>query len=197
VLCGFLGCDRRPFNPLLVALPRMLRVRPVDEAGERLGQLVRLAAAEARRPGAGSDCVLLRLGELMFVEMLRVHLSGPGGREVGFLAGLRDPPVGEALMLLHAEPAHHWSLAELSRRVGRSRSALSDRFAELVGLAPMQYLARWRMQLAAKRLAEGRAKVSAIASDVGYESEAAFCRAFKKLVGTAPAAWRRQHRGAS
>jgi len=142
VLCGFLGCDRRPFNPLLVAPPRMLRVRPVDEAGERLGQLVRLAAAGA---GRWKRFVLLRLGELMFVEMLRVHLSGPGGREVGFLAGLRDPPVGEALMLLHAEPAHDWSPAESSRCDGRARSALSDRFAELVGHGPMQYLARWRI----------------------------------------------------
>lgn len=192
VLCGFLGCDRRPFNPLLATLPRMLRIRPNDEAGARLSQLVRFAVAEARRQDVGSDCVLLRLGELIFVEMLRVHLSTAGERETGLLAGLRDSAVGQALVLLHADPAHSWTLAELSRRVGRSRSALAYRFTELIGLAPMHYLAQWRMQMAAQRLSQDEAKVSAIAGEVGYESEAAFTRAFKKLVGVAPGTWRRE-----
>jgi AraC-like DNA-binding protein len=113
--------------------------------------------------------------------------------QTGWLAGLRDPLIGRAVALLHERPAQAWTLARLAGEVGYSRSALADRFTHFVGDAPMQYLTRWRMQLAARRLADGTEKVSAVAGEVGYESEAAFSRAFKKVAGVAPATWRRRH----
>jgi len=197
VLCGFLGCDAFPFNPILTELPRMLRIHPTGEAGARLSQLVRFAIGEAQRHGPGSGCVLLRLGELLFVEMLRVHLGSGDSVRRGWLTSLRDPTVGRALVLLHRDPAHDWSLDELSRKAGRSRSVLSERFTELLGEPPMQYLLRWRMQLAARLLSEGDAKVATVATEVGYQSEAAFCRAFKKVVGVAPTSWRHGERQTS
>jgi AraC-like DNA-binding protein len=188
-VCGFLGCDARPFNPLLAALPRMLRVA----SGEGpLRELVRIAVAESGEPRPGGEALLARLSEMMFVEAVRRHLEGLPEEATGWLAGLRDACVGRALAALHARPAHAWTLEELSREAGLSRSALHERFTRLVGQPPMQYLARWRIQLASGLLARGTGKVAAVALDVGYESEAAFSRAFKRLVGAPPATWRRQ-----
>jgi AraC-like DNA-binding protein len=171
LVCGFLGCDARPFNPLLAALPRVLHVRRACAPAEGpLGKLVDLTVAEAREKRAGGASVRLRLSELMFVEVVRQHLATLPAAQTG------------------------WTLPRLAREAGGSRSTLADRFTQLVGQPPMRYLACWRMQLAAKLLADGGAKVSAIASDVGYDSEAAFSRAFKKIVGVAPATWR-QRRG--
>ena len=191
LICGFLGCDVLPYNPALAALPRALVVRPGETGGERLRQLVEMVVLEAEEAGAGSACVLLRLGELLFVEVVRRHLAALTGEARGWLAGLRDPFVGRALQLLHARPHEPWTLASLAAGAGLSRSALAERFQQLVGQPPMQYLARWRMQCAARLLADGEAKVAAVAHAVGYESEAAFSRAFKKLVGVSPASWRR------
>ncbi len=192
VVCGFLGCDARPFNPLLAALPRMLVVRGERGGGvDWLEQFVRIAVAESTRKRLGGECVLARLSELMFVEILRRHLSSLPEGERGWLAGLRDPVVGRALGLLHGQPAAAWSLEDLAREVGASRSSFADRFAQFVGQPPMQYLARWRMQVAAGLLARGTASVAEVAAKVGYDSEAAFSRAFKKHVGTAPGEWRR------
>jgi AraC-like DNA-binding protein len=192
LICGFLGCDERPFNPLLAALPRMLvsRTRPGDDGA--LASLARLALRETREPGAGSQGVLARVSELLFVEVVRQHLAGLGADDTGWLAGLRDPFVGRALAELHARPEHAWGLPELARAAGLSRSALAERFTALVGRAPMQYLAGWRMQLAAGLLGEGSRSVAEVAARVGYGSEAAFSRAFKKALCASPAAWRRQ-----
>ncbi|MGH7806308.1 MAG: helix-turn-helix transcriptional regulator, partial [Candidatus Binatia bacterium] len=128
---------------------------------------------------------------LMFVEVVRRHLAAQTANETGWLAGLRDPEVGRALACLHERPAFDWTLESLASGVGISRSKLADRFAHFVGQPPMQYLARWRMQLATRLLAERDAKVGAVAAEVGYESESAFSRAFKKIVGTSPGAWRK------
>jgi AraC-like DNA-binding protein len=192
VLCGFLGCDVRPFNPVLATLPSLLHVRGTTD-GERggLGALVQLAVAETRERRPGGHAVMLRLSELLFVEVVRHHLQNAPSRQRGWLAGLRDPLVGRALATLHGRPADPWTLGRLAREVGASRSTLAERFTRFAGAPPMQYLARWRMQLAARRLAEDTAKVSAIALEVGYESEAAFSRAFKRVVGASPDAWRR------
>ncbi len=192
VFCGFLGCDALPFNPALAALPQLVHLRPPRAGVDHVGALIALAAAESREPKAGGRSVLLRIGELMFVEVVRRYLSSASADEGGWLAGLRDPLVGRALASLHQEPARQWTLEELAREVGTSRSVLTERFTLLVGRPPMQYLAAWRIQLASRRLADGATKVSAIAREVGYESEAAFSRAFKRLTGTAPAAWRRR-----
>jgi AraC-like DNA-binding protein len=191
LVCGFLGCDVRPFNPLLASLPPVVHLRrPRGRQGDRLGPLIEFALAESRERRSGGQCVLLRLSELMFVEVLRRYLAELKDARSGWLAGLRDAEVGRALALLHAQPARAWTLEGLARAAALSRSTLAERFAQLVGQPPMQYLARWRMQIAARQLAEG-AKVRAVALDVGYESEAAFSRAFKKIVGVAPAGWRR------
>jgi AraC-like DNA-binding protein len=189
LFCGFLGCDARPFNPLLAALPRVLHARA--QGGGALRQFIDAAVEEssARRPGGES--VLARLSELMFVEVVRRHLEARPAGGTGWLAGLRDDHVGRALAALHRRPEHAWTLDELARRAGLSRSSLAERFVELVGHPPMQYLARWRMQLAAGLLAGGSASVAQVADEVGYASEAAFSRAFKKIVGVPPAAWRR------
>ena len=194
LVCGFLGCDVRPFNPLLATLPRLLRVRRTGSgADDSLDRLVELTVSEARDRRPGGECVRLRLGELMFVEVVRRHLAALPREQRGWLAGLRDPVVGRALGLLHERPAHPWTLEELARAAGASRSVLAERFAHFVEDPPMQYLTRWRMQIAARLLAEGTRKVSAVALEVGYDSEAAFSRAFKKAAGVPPATWRRRH----
>ncbi|MET0850177.1 MAG: AraC family transcriptional regulator [Candidatus Rokuibacteriota bacterium] len=193
LVCGFLGCDVHPFNPLLAALPRVLPVRQAFALGDPLGRLIELTIAESQERRAGSECVRLRLSELMFVEVVRRHLAALPEQQTGWLAGLRDRTVGRALAVLHDRPGDAWSLEGLAREAGLSRSALAERFANLVGEPPMQYLTRWRMQVAARLLADGETKVSAVGLQVGYDSEAAFSRAFKKATGVPPAAWRIHH----
>jgi AraC-like DNA-binding protein len=192
IVCGFLGCDARPFNPLLAALPRMLRVRDREGTpGAWLSRFMEVAEAEARSARPGGEGVLARLSELMFVEVIRRHLEALPPDRTGWLAGLRDPHVGKALAALHGRPGHAWTLDGLGREAGLSRSALAERFAALVGEPPIQYLGRWRMQVAAGLLTTTHDSIAAIGARVGYASEAAFSRAFRKLVGVPPAAWRR------
>lgn len=190
VVCGFLACDARPFNPLLAALPRILHVRRQGtDQDAMLDHFMSCALAESRAPRAGGEVVLARLSELMFVEVVRQYVGSIAPSSPGWISGLRDEIVGRALAALHARPAHPWTLEELARQVGASRSALAERFTAHVAVPPMQYLAQWRMQLAAALLA-GPTPLAQIASDVGYGSEAALSRAFKKIVGVAPATWR-------
>ncbi|MBA1147664.1 AraC family transcriptional regulator [Ectothiorhodospiraceae bacterium WFHF3C12] len=191
LVCGFLGCDGRPFNPVLAALPRLVRI-PASAASEHdpLGGLVDFAVRESHSDQGGGRCVLLRLAEMMFVEVLRRYLATAPADAKGWLASLRDPLVGCALRLLHGSPAAAWTLDRLAREAGTSRTVLAERFSVLVGEPPMAYLTRWRMQLAARQLADGPCKVHAVARAVGYESEAAFSRAFKRTVGVAPSRWR-------
>jgi len=193
-VCGFLGCDRRPFNPLLAALPRLMHVRSMADGWH--GGFVRQLTDESRLGRPGADTVLTRLAELMFIEVLRRYLEDLPPGQTGWLAGLRDEIVGRALSLLHARPAHHWTLESLAREVASSRSNLAKRFGDLVGQPPMQYLAKWRIQVAANLLVQTGAKVASIGSEVGYDSEAAFSRAFKKATGLAPGAWRGARRTA-
>jgi len=190
LVCGFLGCDALPFNPVLTTLPALMRVRLRGDSNSRLHALLDFAVAESNCASPGSRSVLLRIAELVFLEVLRSYLTTESDNRASWLAGLRDVVVGRALARLHAEPARAWTLPDLAREVGASRSVLAERFASFVGYPPMSYLTHWRMQLAASRLAAGAAPVSAVASDVGYESEAAFCRAFKKVTGVTPASWR-------
>jgi AraC-like DNA-binding protein len=190
LVCGFLACDAQPFNPLLDNLP------PVIKAGRSgkgdvswLGEFIRLARAETSNKRAGGEGVLAKLSELMFIEVVRRYLEGLPPEKSGWLAGLRDPSVGKALSLMHGRPAHCWTIEELARDVGASRSVLAERFAELVGLPPMHYLANWRMQIASGLL-NGGVNIATVAAETGYGSEAAFSRAFKKMVGVSPSAWR-------
>ena len=196
VVCCFLGCDERPFNPLLTALPAVIHLAAAAPGARApwLGTLLNIAAGESGSGRAGSENVLARLSELMFVAAIRQYVETLPPTQTGWLAGLRDPVVGQALAALHGAPCEPWTVKRLSRAVGLSRSVLAERFTDMVGHPPMHYLARWRMQLASGLLIEGGG-VAAVAAAVGYESEAAFSRAFKKLVGQAPARWRR-HMGA-
>jgi len=191
LICGFFSCDVRPFNPLLESLPRFMRFgRDSLASHSLLDEFIRFATAEMGNKRAGSQSVLNRLSELMFVEIIRLYMDQLEGSNTGWLAGLRDPLVGRALTLLHARPSHAWTLEQLASEAAASRSVLADRFNDLVGYPPIQYLTRWRMQIAARRLMDPGARVAAVAHEVGYESEAAFSRAFKKFVGQSPGQWR-------
>lgn len=196
LICGFLGCDARPFNPLLQSLPRLLHVPRAPGVGGPADAFIRMALAESREKRIGAAGMLSRLGELMFAELVRRHLESLPQDSGGWLAGLRDRHVGRALALLHAEPRRDWSLEQLAREAGLSRSAFAARFTGFVGLAPMQYLKRWRLQLAAAQLADGADSIAEIGTRAGYDSEAAFSRAFRNAVGMPPGEWRRQSRAA-
>jgi AraC-like DNA-binding protein len=190
-VCGFLGCDVRPFNPLLGMLPRLLHMpRPAGTRSDLLERLIDLTLAETQTRNPGGESIRLGLSELIFIEVIRRYAATRTADETGWLAGLQDPAVGRALALLHESPAESWTLDMLAGRIGMSRSVLAERFARLVGYPPMQYLTNWRMQLAARQLSDGRKKVAEIGRDVGYESEAAFSRTFKRVAGHSPAAWR-------
>ena len=191
LICGFFSCDVRPFNPLLDSLPRFMRVgRDSLASHSLLDEFIRFATTEMRNKRAGSQSVLNRLSELMFVEVIRLYMDQLEGGNTGWLAGLRDPLVGRALTLLHARPSRAWTLEQLASEAAASRSVLADRFNDLVGYPPIQYLTRWRMQIAARRLMDPTARIASVAHEVGYESEAAFSRAFKKFVGQSPGQWR-------
>jgi AraC-like DNA-binding protein len=191
LVCGFLGCDSHPFNPLLANLPRMIHMKKeLAHDGALLEHLIRVAVLESVARRAGSECMLARLSELLFIEVVRSHLSTLPNETPGWLAGLRDEIIGRSLSALHDRPAQAWSLEDLAKEVGLSRSMLAERFHHYVGLPPMQYLARWRMQLAASLLSGTNLNLSDVADRVGYGSEAALSRAFKRLVGVAPSAWR-------
>jgi AraC-like DNA-binding protein len=190
-VCGYLGWDSRPFNPLINALPRVIR-SPLSQATRGwLTGLLDVAIRESVIRGAGSEAMLARLAELMFVEVMRSHIESLPEHARGWFAGLRDPQIGAALALIHGRPAHPWSLDVLAREVGMSRSAFAEHFNSYVGIPPMQYLARWRAQVASVLLDNRKVTIAEVAEEVGYQSEAAFNRAFKRHVGVAPGAWRR------
>jgi AraC-like DNA-binding protein len=198
VVCGFLGLDARPFNPLLAALPPVLHL-----AGAMLGpdswvaSFLRAAVVESSRKGPGGEAVLERMSEMLFVEVLRRYLEALPAGETGWLAGMRDPSIGRVLSLLHERPGASWTLERMADEAALSRSTLHERFVHFIGQPPMQYLTQWRMQVAARMLRDTRAKLIEVALAVGYESEAAFSRAFKRAVGVAPGAWRVERRTGS
>ena len=191
-VCGFLGCDARPFNPLLASLPALMCVR-TPMSGGWVTDLFRLALTEGSTKRPGGDTVLAKISELMFVEVLRRHIEGLPEDSRGWLSGLRDPHVGTALRLIHGRPTEPWTLDQLAQEAGLSRTAFASRFTEFVEVPPMQYVARWRLQLAARLIEQG-VSLAHTCAEVGYESEAAFNRAFKRFVGVPPGAWRKGHR---
>lgn len=192
IVCGFLGCDGAENNPVLATLPQMLVLR-IDEGGgaEWIRSTFQYAADEVAAGRPGSEAVLAKMSELLFVETVRRYVETLPESGTGWLAGLRDPHVAKALALFHANVAHAWTIDELAREVGLSRSPLAERFVQLIGMAPIHYLAHWRMQMAAQDLRNTNASLAQVAQSIGYESEAAFSRAFKKAFGQAPAGWRR------
>ncbi len=194
IVCGYLGCEA-PHNPLVATLPAVLRLEVRDSTGVAwIESAFRRAAEEFAAGGVGSAAVLGKLAELLFVEAVRRYLASLPADQTGWLAGLQDRMVGRALALLHRRVAHRWTTEELAREVGLSRSAFAERFTSVLGTPPMHYLASWRLQVAAQRLRDSPTATAQIAFEVGYESDAAFSRAFKRSFGMTPAAWRHQHR---
>ena len=209
-VCGYLNCDQR-FTPLVEGLPTMLIVRSRDDysaieaidrggvrptvvpqgSGTWLGTTLKFTINEAKAARPGNVAMLGRLTELMFVEILREYMQRLPAARGSWLGGLNDPYVGKALRLLHANPGRDWTVDELAREVAVSRSVFAERFAELVGESPMRYLTNWRMQLAKQIMRDGTRNIQEVATRVGYESEAAFNRAFKRATGCPPAAWRK------
>jgi AraC-like DNA-binding protein len=193
IICGFLQCDELLFHPVLRHLPPLLHVAPdASPADDWLRSTIRHTAAEASRLLPGSRSMLPRLTELMFVEILRKHMQGLSADEVGWFAAFNDPVAGTALKCLHALPLRNWSVDALAREVGVSRTVLAERFKHFLDQPPMQYLAQWRLQLAAQSMKSSDLPLKAIADQTGYESEAAFSRAFKRHFGSAPGDWRRR-----
>jgi AraC-like DNA-binding protein len=195
VVCGFLGCDAKPFNPLLASMPRVLRMPGLAADGSSwIASFLHSAVEESNRKRPGGEAVLERMSEMLFIEVLRRYAEDLPAEQTGWLAGVRDEAVGRALALMHEKPAEAWTLDRLGEVAALSRSVLHERFVHFIGQPPMQYLAQWRMQLAAGRLRDTDAKVLQIALEVGYEDETAFSRAFRRAVGESPGAWRRAHR---
>lgn len=193
VVCGFLGTEDIRGNPIVGALPATLRLDVRDgSAGEWVRSTFHHAAEQIAAGRLGSEVLMSRLSELLFVEAIQRYIETLPGEQTGWLAGLRDPYVSRALSLLHARVAEPWTVEALGREVGLSRSALADRFGEILGMPPMQYLVSWRIHVAAHELVHGSKSIPQIAQEVGYESEASFTRAFKRVMGAPPATWRRQ-----
>jgi AraC-like DNA-binding protein len=189
ILFGYLGCDVPGFNPLLSSLPRYMLVPRI--AAGFLSQFPRQVVAESQTPRSGSETMLTRMAELLFIAVVRHYVEHLPPQQAGWLRGLTDPVVGPALLKLHEHPAYSWTVATLARAIASSRTVLAERFSQLLGVSPMAYLTRWRLQLAAEQLGYSSTKVTAIGAQVGYESGAAFSRAFKHNMGLSPTAWRR------
>lgn len=211
-VCGYLHCDQK-FNPLFRTLPRLMCIRNREgavvlesvgaanrspdrlvpfHAGMWLNTTLYYLIKEAQAEGSHSQMILGRLTELMFVEVLRRYMDELAPGQKGWLAALKDPYVNRAINLLHAQPARPWTVEDLARDAGVSRSALAGRFTGLIGESPMRYLTNWRIHLAKQLLCDGHHSMADVAERIGYESEYAFNRAFKREVGEPPAAWRRK-----
>jgi AraC-like DNA-binding protein len=195
LVCGFLRCDQALFNPLLDALPKMLVVHGLQGPhAALLRSSLEFLGAELERNGPGAESVTKRLTELLFVEVLRQHATALSHEEIGWLAALQHDAIRRALESIHAEPEKDWSVDDLAKRAAMSRSVFYEHFTKLLGEPPAQYLMRWRLQRAAQLLLTTELSLAEIAERVGYGSEAALGRAFKRATGCSPAAFRKQRR---
>jgi AraC-like DNA-binding protein len=195
IVCGFLGGETQ-LEPLIATLPSVMKMTVRDTpGGEWISQSFRYAARQLSNADPGVATIISKMSELLFVEALRRYLASMPAERTGFLAGLRDPAIGKALALLHTQVAREWTAEDLASAVNLSRSTFAERFTAMIGQPPMKYLTNWRMQVAAHKLKEGRLSIGQIAFDIGYESEAAFTRAFKRECGVPPATWRKQLAG--
>ena len=195
LICGFLACEPQLCETFLGGLPPIVKVNIRDDpSGQWLENSLRFSVGEAVAARAGAEAMLAKLSEVVFVETLRRYVRDLPDEQTGWLAGARDSIVGKTLTLMHRQPAHAWTIAELAQEVGVSRSVLADRFGQLLGEPPITYLTRWRLRLGAHALATMNQSVAEIAGSVGYESEAAFNRAFKRELGLPPARYRQAER---
>jgi AraC-like DNA-binding protein len=196
-ICGFMACDPRLSQVFLSGLPSVFKVSIRNTAsGKWLENSIRFSVNEAYASRAGGEAFLAKLSEVLFVETLRAYIADLPAHQTGWLAGARDAEVGKTLALMHRNPAHPWTIASLAKEAGVSRSVLAERFRRYLNQAPIAYLTRWRLQLGAQMLASTSYSVAQIASEVGYESEAAFNRAFKRDFTVPPARFRSQSRSA-
>jgi len=197
LVCGYMACEPRLASVLLGGLPCMFKVNiRNDAAGRWLENSIRFSVTEADAARAGSEAVLAKLSEALFVETLRRYIASLPPQQTGWLAGARDPEVGTSLALMHRHPGRRWTLAELAKEAGTSRSVLAERFRHYLGEPPMSYLTRWRLQLGAQMLSSTSHSVAQVASEVGYESEPAFNRAFKREFRLPPARFRAESKSA-
>jgi AraC-like DNA-binding protein len=191
IVCGYLTSDDPLFDPKLRALPPVFVVRLADGAARRWVQASITYALEENVPSSASPSLIsTRLPELVLIEVLRVHLASAPAADSGWLAALRDSVLGPALALLHAEPARHWTVADLAAGAAVSRSLLDERFRQVLGRSPIRYLTEWRMHLAEELLGTTDMSIVGVARRVGYDSEEAFSRAFKRERGSSPSHWR-------
>lgn len=196
IYCGFLATTEES-NPVFSVLPSLLTINISEcKSLEWIESSMRFAIHEIEQGRLASSATMLRLSELLLAEALRKHISDSAD-EYGWLSGFRDKQVSRALGVLHQNLAHDWTVDRLAKEAGMSRTAFSNRFTEVTGLSPMRYVADWRMRAAQIHLKDGGHSIAAVAAKVGYESEEAFSRAFKKNFGTAPAAWRERERAAA
>lgn len=198
LVCGYMACDPLMSRPILSGLPPIFKVNVrTDRSGQWLESSILQLVEEASSARVGSQAMLAKLSEALFVDTLRRYVASLPEEETGWLSGSRDPVVGKSLGLMHQQVDYPWTIADLAKQVGLSRSALVERFTRYLSEPPMTYLTRWRLQLAARALAKTPKGVAEIASEVGYESEAAFNRAFKREFGLPPARYRREQRSAT
>ncbi len=194
-VCGYLACEPRLSDVFLVGLPKILKVHVANEpSGQWLENSIRFSVGEVNGSNAGSGLVLAKLSEVLFVETLRRYINTLPPDQTGWLAGARDPIIGRALALLHKDPEHPWTISDLARRIGLSRTRLAERFRHFLGESPIAYLAQWRLKLGAEILQSTEDSVAEVAAAVGYGSEAAFNRAFKREFGCPPAQFRRNRK---
>ena len=195
VVCGFMACDQRLSSIFLAGLPPVFKINiRSDASGQWLENSIRFSVEEADASRAGGEAVLAKLSEALFVETLRRYVAQLPAEQTGWLAGARDPEVGRALALMHRNPAHPWTIAGLAAQAGISRSVLAERFRQYLGEPPMTYLTRWRLLLGAQMLNSTSYSVAQVAAEVGYESEPAFNRAFKREFNLPPARFRAESR---
>lgn len=196
-VCGYMTCEPRLVQVILAGLPRLFKVNiRNDAAGRWLENSIRFCVTEADASHAGSEAVLAKLSEALFVETLRRYITQLPEEQTGWLAGARDPEVGKSLALMHRHPERPWTIADLAKEVGVSRSVLAERFRHYLGEPPMSYLTHWRMQLGAQMLNSTSSSVAQVAFEVGYESEPAFNRAFKREFNLPPGRFRSESKSA-
>jgi AraC-like DNA-binding protein len=197
IICGYMACEPRLSKLFLAGLPPVFKVNiRSDASGQWLENSIRFSVTEADMSRAGGEAVLAKLSEALFVETLRRYVAQLPEEQTGWLAGARDPEVGKTLALMHRRPAHPWTIADLASEAGISRSVLAERFRQYLGEPPMAYLTRWRLQLGAQMLNSTSYSVAQIAAEVGYESEPAFNRAFKRQFNLPPARFRTEAKSA-
>lgn len=193
LVCGYFGFERHAEKMFLAGLPPLVTVNlRHDASGAWLESSIRHLVSETVSRTPGGAALLSKMAEALFIETLRRYAAQLPPEETGWLAGVRDPIVGAALAVMHRRPCEPWTVADLAREVGASRAVLAERFVQFLGEPPLTYLTRWRLLLAARNLKTSRATVLQVASDIGYESEAAFNRAFKREFGLPPAQYRRK-----